>query len=392
MKKVLCLILTAVLLAVCLYPASVRAEEVNIQSPAGILMELSTGTVLYEKDADTRRSPASVTKVMTTLLIMEALQKGKISLQDEVVTSAHARSMGGSQVYLEEGEKQTVDTLLKCILVASGNDASVAMAEYISGSEEAFVSKMNERAEELGMKNTHFVDCCGLTDSDDHYTTPRDIAVMSRELLLNFPQVQDYTTIWMENITHVTRQGTSEFGLTNTNKLLRSYDGCIGLKTGSTSKAKFCVSAAAARGGITLIGVVMAGEDSKSRFADAATLLNYGFGICNLYTDENRDALPQIAVTGGVKQWISCVYEGEFSYLDTSGANLNEVEKKLVLAEERKAPIKAGDPVGEAQYFLNGKKIGSVPILAEQDVEKAGFADYLIRCLDKLILYEKASV
>ena len=249
-----------------------------------------------------------------------------------------------------------------------------------------------KRAEELGMKNTHFVDCCGLTDSDDHYTTPRDIAVMSRELLLNFPQVQDYTTIWMENITHVTRQGTSEFGLTNTNKLLRSYDGCIGLKTGSTSKAKFCVSAAAARGGITLIGVVMAGEDSKSRFADAATLLNYGFGICNLYTDENRDALPQIAVTGGVKQWISCVYEGEFSYLDTSGANLNEVEKKLVLAEEKKAPIKAGDPVGEAQYFLNGKKIGSVPILAEQDVKKAGFADYLIRCLDKLILYEKASV
>ena len=192
----------------------------NIQSPAGLMMELATGTVLYEKDADTRRSPASVTKVMTTLLIMEAIQKGKISLQDEVVTSAHARSMGGSQVYLEEGEKQTVDTLLKCILVASGNDASVAMAEYISGSEEAFVSKMNERAEELGMKNTHFVDCCGLTDSDDHYTTPRDIAVMSRELLLNFPQVQDYTTIWMENITHVTRQGTSEFGLTNTNKLL----------------------------------------------------------------------------------------------------------------------------------------------------------------------------
>ena len=167
-------------------------------------MELTTGKILYEKEADTRRSPASVTKIMTTLLIMEAIKSGKITLQDEVVTSAHAKSMGGSQVFLEEGEKQTVDTLLKCILVASGNDASVAMAEYIGGSEEAFVQKMNERAAALGMENTHFVDCCGLTDSDDHYTTPRDIAIMSRELLLNFPQVEQYTTIWMEDITHVT--------------------------------------------------------------------------------------------------------------------------------------------------------------------------------------------
>ena len=220
----------------------------EIESPAACLMELTTGKILYEKEADTRRSPASVTKIMTTLLIMEAIKSGKITLQDEVVTSAHAKSMGGSQVFLEEGEKQTVDTLLKCILVASGNDASVAMAEYIGGSEEAFVQKMNERAAALGMENTHFMDCCGLTDSDDHYTTPRDIAIMSRELLLNFPQIEQYTTIWMEDITHVTARGSSAFGLTNTNKLLRSYDGCIGLKTGSTGKAKFCVSAAAKRG------------------------------------------------------------------------------------------------------------------------------------------------
>lgn len=386
MKKIIGFLLTAMMLFSLTAPAGVQAEEMTIESPAALLMELSTGTVLYEKEADTKRSPASVTKIMTTLLIMEAIQNGKIGLQDEVVTSAHAKSMGGSQVFLEEGEKQTVETLLKCILVASGNDASVAMAEYIGGSEEAFVSKMNERAAQLGMKNTHFVDCCGLTDSDDHYTTPRDIAIMSRELLVNFPQVRDYTTIWMENITHVTRQGTSEFGLTNTNKLLRNYDGCFGLKTGSTSKAKFCVSAAAERNGITLISVIMEGPDSKTRFANAAALLNYGFGVCKLYTDENKEALPQIAVDGGVKQWAGCAYEGAFRYLDTQGANLGEIEKKVVMKESLKAPVAKGDVAGEAQYYLNGKQLGSVKILTMDAVEKAGFFDYLKRCLEAYVV------
>lgn len=396
MKKTVIFILTAVMLVVSAAPAAAGAEEIQtgtnagdvaIESPAALLMEASTGTVLYEKDADTRRSPASVTKIMTTLLIMEAVQSGKINLQDEVVTSAHAKSMGGSQVFLEEGEKQTVDTLLKCILIASGNDAAVAMAEYIGGSEEAFVGKMNERAAQLGMENTHFVDCCGLTDSDEHYTTPRDIAVMSRELIVNFPQVRDYTTVWMENITHVTRQGTSEFGLTNTNKLLRSYDGCFGLKTGSTGKAKFCVSAAAERNGITLISVIMAGPDSKIRFANAASLLNYGFGICNLYTDENDDTLPGIAVEGGVEEWGACVYEGAFTYLDTEGANLGEIEKKIVLEEKLEAPVTAGDKAGEAEYYLGGKKIGSVDILMAVSIEKAGFLDYLMRCLGRFAAF-----
>ena len=186
---------------------------ITITSPEALLMEASTGTILYEKDAHTHRSPASVTKIMTTLLIFEALDNGKIHLEDEVVTSAHAKSMGGSQVFLEEGEKQTVDTLLKCILVSSGNDASVAMAEYIAGSEEQFVQMMNDKAKELEMKDTHFVDCCGLTDSDDHYSCAYDIAVMSRELINRYPQVMKYTTIWMENIIHETRQGRSEFGL-----------------------------------------------------------------------------------------------------------------------------------------------------------------------------------
>ena len=282
------------------YGAEEQSNSLAIESPGAFLMEASTGTVIYEKDADTRRSPASVTKIMTALLIFENLEKGKIQLTDEVVTSAHAKSMGGSQVFLEEGEKQTVETLLKCIMVASGNDSAVAMAEHVAGSEGEFVNQMNQKAAELGMKNTHFTDCCGLTDSEDHYTTPRDIALMSRELITKYPEVFDYTKIWMENITHMTARGSSEFGLTNTNKLLRSYDGCDGLKTGSTSKALFCISATAERNGIRLISVIMAGPDSKTRFRNAAELLNYGFGSCRLYVDENRDALPETKVRGGV--------------------------------------------------------------------------------------------
>ena len=265
-----------------IWKGSAAAEEagLEIETPHAILMEASTGTVLYEKDADTSVHPASVTKVMTMLLIMEALDQGKIKLEDEVVTSAHAKSMGGSQVFLEEGEKQTVETMLKCIVIASGNDAAVAMAEHIGGSEQSFVQKMNERAAQLGMKNTHFVDCCGLTDSTDHYTSARDVALMSRELLVNHPEICDYSSIWMEDITHVTRQGSSPFTLTNTNKLLRSYDGCDGLKTGSTSQAKYCLSSTAVRNGIRLISVVLTAPDSKTRFNNASELLNYGYGKC----------------------------------------------------------------------------------------------------------------
>ena len=368
------------------FPGQSFAENVEIESPAACLMELTTGKILYEKEADTRRSPASVTKIMTTLLIMEAIKSGKITLQDEVVTSAHAKSMGGSQVFLEEGEKQTVDTLLKCILVASGNDASVAMAEYIGGSEEAFVQKMNERAAALGMENTHFVDCCGLTDSDEHYTTPRDIAIMSRELLLNFPQVEQYTTIWMEDITHVTAKGSSAFGLTNTNKLLRSYDGCIGLKTGSTGKAKFCVSAAAKRGDITLISVIMAGPDSKIRFANAATLLNYGFGICRIYKDEEPPEAGKIKVTGGKKRNILCTYREPFSYLDTEGVDFSQIERKQIKEETLAAPVKQGEKAGELQYFLNGKQIGSVDILTTEEVQRAGFVDYFQEGVEAFLL------
>lgn len=387
MKKLLGVLLATVLFWQSILPAAAETEGLEIEAPAAILMEASTGTVLYEKNADEKRSPASVTKIMTVLLIFEALEKGTLKLEDPVVTSAHAKSMGGSQVFLEEGEKQSVETMLKCILVASGNDAAVAMAEHIAGSEEEFVKRMNERAGELGMANTHFVDCCGLTDSQEHYTSARDIAIMSRELITRFPKVYEYATIWMEDITHETRQGTSTFGLTNTNKLLRSYDGCTGLKTGSTSTAKFCLSATANRNGIDLISVVMAAPDSKTRFANAATLLNYGFGICNLYTDENQDPLPPVAVARGVKEEVACSYEGPFRYLDTQGGDLSGVEKKIVLSEQVRAPIKMGDVIGKAVYYLNEEEIGSVGIMAQEDVMEAGFLDYLKKAWESYRLF-----
>ena len=353
---------------------------VEVTAPSAILMEMTTGTVLYEKDADTARPPASVTKVMTMLLIFDALAEGKIQLEDEVTTSEYASSMGGSQVFLETGEKQTVETLLKCISVASANDACVAMAEYISGNEEEFVRQMNLRAEGLGMKHTHFVNCNGL-DAEGHETSARDIALMSRELLLKYPEIHNYCTIWMENITHTTSKGSSEFGLTNTNKLIRQYEYATGLKTGSTGKAKFCVSATAEKNGVSLIAVIMGAEDSKARFKDAVTLLNYGFGKCQMYTDENMPSLDPISVTGGIQESISLEYEKKFTYLDTTGANLNAVTSRLQIPDKVNAPVTKGDTVGQRIYYLDEKEIGSVNLLAEETVKKAGFFDYLRKAL-----------
>ena len=353
---------------------------VEVTAPSAILMEMTTGTVLYEKDADTARPPASVTKVMTMLLIFDALAEGKIQLEDKVTTSEYASSMGGSQVFLETGEKQTVETLLKCISIASANDACVAMAEYISGNEEEFVRQMNLRAEGLGMKHTHFVNCNGL-DAEGHETSARDIALMSRELLLKYPEIHNYCTIWMENITHTTSKGSSEFGLTNTNKLIRQYEYATGLKTGSTGKAKFCVSATAEKNGVSLIAVIMGAEDSKARFKDAVTLLNYGFGKCQMYTYEKMPSLDPISVTGSIQESISLEYEKKFTYLDTTGANLNAVTSRLQIPDKVNAPVKKGDTVGQRIYYLDEKEIGSVNLLAEETVKKAGFFDYLRKAL-----------
>ena len=358
----------------------------EVAAPSYVLMEPETGTVICGKEMDTRRSPASVTKIMTLLLIFDHLENGTLDLSDTVTTSAHAKSMGGSQVFLEEGETQTAETMIKCIVIASGNDASVAMAEHIAGSEQEFVKEMNERAAELGMKNTHFEDCCGLTDSDSHYTTAYDIALMSRELIRRYPQVLEYSSIWMENITHVTRQGTKEFGLTNTNKLIRTYEGCVGLKTGSTSKAKFCLSAVAERNGISLISVVMASQDSKTRQKDAAALLDYGFARCSLYTDENPDPLPEMKVKKGVSSAVSLKYEGTFRYLDTEGRPVTEVTKKRVLPSETTAPVKKGQQAGELVYYRDGQELGKLRILYGEDVAEAGYSQCLKKVLDFLWL------
>ena len=362
------------------YVLPVRAAT-EITAPSAILLEASTGQVIYEKNATERRSPASITKIMTLLLIFEALSEGKVSLQDEVVTSAHAKSMGGSQVFLEEGETQTLETMIKCIVIASGNDASVAVAEHIAGSEADFVEKMNAKATELGMVDTHFEDCCGLTDSDGHYTTAKDVAIMSRELTVKYPEVFTYTRIWMEDITHVTRRGSSTFTLSSTNKLLKWYQWTTGLKTGSTAKAKFCISATASKDGMDLIAVIMGAPDPKERFHDAEKLLNYGFSVSNLYVDENKEPLPQMRVEGGVEESVSLHYAEEFRYLDVTGRDLSAVEKELKLPESVKAPVTEGETAGQAVYRIGGEEIGRIAVLYDASVEKAGFGDYFKKVL-----------
>lgn len=360
-------------------PAVPSVSGPEVSAPSALLMEASTGKVIYEKNADEQRSPASITKIMTLILIFDAIDSGRIKMTDEVVTSAYAKSMGGSQVFLEEGEIQTVETLIKCIVVASGNDASVAMAEYIAGSEAEFVNMMNQRAAGLGMTGTHFEDCCGLTDSPTHLTTARDIAVMSRELITKYPQIHNYSTIWMENITHVTKQGTREFGLANTNKLLKMAANfrVTGLKTGSTSLAKYCLSATAEKDGVRLIASIMAAPDYKARFADAQTLLNYGYANCKLYEDKEMPALPQMMVADGVEETVPLKYESGFSYLSLSGEDFSAVTKELMLQESMEAPIEPGMKAGVLRYELNGNVLGEVEITTDGSVRKAGFFDYL---------------
>lgn len=391
-------IISAVLILVMLCGNVVFAEEeatqntassssaVSLSSPSAILMEASTGTVLFEKNPDEVRSPASITKIMTLLLTFEALEKGRIKLEDEVSTSAYAKSMGGSQVFLEEGEIQTVDTLIKCITVASGNDASVAMAEYIAGSEAEFVNQMNEKAAQLGMTNTHFIDCCGLSSDSEHHTTARDVALMSRELITKYPQIYEYTKIWMEDITHVTKQGSKNFTLSSTNKLLKQYQWTTGLKTGSTSTAKYCFSATATKDGIDLIAVIMGAPDFKVRFSEARSLLEYGFAMTRLYVDENKENLGSIPVAGGKAEQIFVEPKGTFRYLDTTGADFGQIEKSYQYMENIIAPVEKGAEVGYISYSLAGKEIGKIPIIAAETVEKAYFIDYLKKVLMKYMI------
>ena len=345
---------------------------------SALLMEASTGTVIFEKNADERLRPASVTKIMTLLLIFEALEKNQFTPDDIVTVSEHAASMGGSQVYLEPGETQTVNDMIKCISIASANDASVAMAEFVAGSEPAFVDLMNARAKELGMDNTTFVNCCGL-EAEGHLTTARDIALMSRELITKHPQIHDYCTVWQDSITHHTRRGDSEFGLTNTNKFLKQYPYANGLKTGYTSASKYCISATAEKDSLQLITVLMAEPDIPSRVRDLQSCMEYGFSRCKLYTDANGDVLAALPVTRGTAAEVSIKYDTPFQYLDTEGRDLSTVEKTLSLPESIEAPVNENDILGEAVYTLNGTVLGSVSIRAAADVEQADFRFFFVK-------------
>lgn len=378
LKKYVVLQVIMAMLISLLTPIMVYAEPEELQSPSVLLMEPSTGQVIYEKNADERRSPASITKIMTLLVIFDELAAGNIKLEDEVSTSAYAKSMGGSQVFLEEGEIQTVDTLLKCIAVASGNDACVAMAEKIAGSEAEFVNRMNERAAAMGLQNTHFCDCSGLSDSDEHYTSARDVALMSKELITKYPQIYQYSTIWMEDITHVTKKGSETFTLSSTNKLLKQYPYTTGLKTGSTDKAKYCLSATANYKGMDLISVIMGAPDPTTRFGEAKKLLEYGFANCSLYQDDAKIAQKNVPIMGAIEKVAAIEAAGTFTYLNTTGADVSSITKKVELPASVEAPVQKGMRAGEIAYYLNEEKIGSVVLHFSEDVEKATFTDYFI--------------
>lgn len=362
---------------------------IQVSAPSVLLMEAETGTVLYQQNEHDMRPPASITKIMTLNLIFDALDKHQIALDDKVTVSEHAASMGGSQVYLEAGETQTVETMIKCISIASANDACVAMAEHICGSEEEFVAQMNQKAQELGMKETTFVNCCGL-DTNGHLTSAYDIALMARELTNNHPQIHDYCTIWMENIVHHTRRGDEEFGLTNTNKLIRQYPYATGLKTGSTGLAKFCLAATAEKDGVKLIAVLMAAPDPKARFADAQTLLNYGFSICRVYKDSDPAPLPELAVKRGTAPTVPLRYESNMSYVSTSGEDLSKVTKKIKLKKSAVAPVKKDDIAGKVVYYLGDKELGHINILYDQSVDHAAFRDYYLDLVKKLFFITTA--
>lgn len=369
--------------SMCMY--RVYAAEPDVESPSVILMEASTGKTVYEKNADESLHPASITKIMTLILIFDALSENKITLDENVTVSEHAASMGGSQVFLEAGEKQTVKTMIKCISVASANDASVAMAEHIWGSEQTFVDKMNERAQGLGMSGTHFVNCCGL-DTDGHMMTARDVAIMSRELITRYPQIHEYSGIWMDTITHSTRRGESEFGLSNTNKLIKQYEWATGLKTGSTGLAKCCLSATAEKDGIELIAVVMAAPNSKTRFKDAISLLNYGYGVVDIYKDNTQLSQEKIVVRGGKSDSVTCRKNNEFVYVFTEDTDTGRIKRTEEYADGLEAPVYEGEVVGQTVYELDGNILGTIDIVAADTVEKAGFGDCIRSTMMKMLL------
>ena len=355
-------------------------NALDITAKSAVLIENSSGRILYQKEKDTELIPASITKIMTLLLIFDTMDAGKLQLTDKISVSEYAASMGGSQVFLEPGETQTAETMIKCISIASANDAAVAMAEHIAGSESAFVEQMNAKAKELGMKHTHFMNCNGLDDSIEsgHYSSAYDVALMSAAMMNKHPEISRYSTVWMDEITHVTKKGESKFGLTNTNKLIRTYDGITGLKTGSTSKAKYCLSATAVRNGVSLTAVVMAAPDPKIRFSQAAALLDYGFANCTGYVDKtSKLKLKRVPLEQGVKDSILPQIQKDFTFTLCKGESEEEIKRTVEYKNNLTAPVKKGEQIGRVTYELQGQTLAQIPILAGESVKKATYQDYI---------------
>lgn len=378
MKRLISVVLAAALLIV---PAgaveTLEEDAITIAAPYAVLVEKSTGDILYEKSAHEHCSPASVTKIMTMLLVIEAIENGQISFDTMVTASETAASMGGSQIWLEEGERMSVHEMLKCVAVVSANDCAVALAEQIAGSEEAFVQRMNQRARELGMNDTNFTNCTGLHDDDNHYTSAYDIALMSRELLLH-EKIKEYTTIWMDTI----RDG--EFGLSNTNKLIFYYDGATGLKTGFTSRAMYCLSASAERDGVEYIAVVLHADTSSDRFESAKTLLSYAFANYGLVSLRPGEALPPVIVDLGVKDSLQPVYQGDEFLLTEKGAG-SDVTYELQLAERVEAPVAEGEKLGSLIVRKGDTILDEIDIVAPESVERMTLWNVYIWLLGELI-------
>ena len=377
-KKLLAAALAAALLALPAPAAQAASGTPTVNCGAAVLMEKETGTILYEQNSHDKLEPASVTKIMTLLLVMEAVDSGRISLDQTVTISAHAVSMGGSQIWLKEGEQMTVHDLLKAVAVVSANDGAVALAELVAGSEEGFVALMNQRAAELGMADTTFVNCTGLP-ADGHLTSAHDIALMSRELILNHPSIREYTTIWMDSL----RDGA--FQLTNTNKLIRFYDGATGLKTGSTDSALYCLSATAERSGMELIAVVLKSPTSQDRFDAARALLDYGFAnytLMDVYPDQ---ALPPIDVLLGEEDCVQPVLS-QSSRILVDKAQLNSVTSQISLCENVEAPVEAGQKLGEMVVTVDGQVLQTIPIVAEKAVARLTVPGIFLRFLDRLFM------
>ena len=375
MKKLAAALVAALLLAV---PARAAAAPPSVDAGAAVLVEKETGTVLYEQNAHDKLEPASVTKIMTLLLVMEAIDSGALSTEDMVTVSAHAASMGGSQVYLKEGEQMSVHDLLKAVAVASGNDASVALAEHLAGSEEAFVQRMNQRAAELGMTDTCFVNCTGLPAAG-HLTSAYDIALMSRELILNHPAIREYTTIWMDSL----RSG--QFQLANTNKLIRFYEGATGLKTGSTDAAGYCLSATAERDGMELIAVVLKCPSSDVRSAAASSLLNYGFANYTLMDVYPSQALPPVDVLLGESDTVQPVLSTSSRIL-VEKSMVDQVTTQLELCQDVEAPVEAGQKLGQMTVWVGDQQLQAIPIAADSAVERLTVPGIFARLLKTLFM------